>query len=308
MNKLFFDPETSLAMNLTKSQNLDSLRRRSFVSVLSGIQEPIPIDQVPLDARIILAAYIRSCADENLEELLPIGHDQHAIRLSPIKEYSYSLIQTLLIKRVILVKSSTTYLVHQPGGGEEPIIPIPTASFLPNIADHFGKHVPLKNLAAILDEHLQPTSQAEVDLANELWKQLALHEALEYLNFVLTERDLIFNAGGKTISILRQVLSKYSTSQSFYFIYSAAKNASDFIQSQRVNRQHAANTIPGKIQRLFDRSISEGWKISKYKRNHNGCPISALGNVLYDKTLGLSSAGLDVIPGTMDPGSFDKDG
>lgn len=307
MGKLFFNTALALAMDPARTRSLDSLRAHALASVINnGSDMPIPISSIPIKKRIVMAAYIRACADESLKELLQIGHDQNAVRMSPIREYSYTLIQSLFTSKVIRVKSANTFIQQTHDGQETVVIPVPTTSFLPNISDDHGNHLSLKSLSKMIEEDLQPKTQDEVHQVNELWIQLALQESMEYLNAALAERDLIFNAGEKTEAILLQVLSKYSTSQAFYFIYSAAKNAADFILTHKVSHQHAANTIPGKIQRLFDRSICEGWRISKYHRNLTTCPISALSNVLYDKALGLSNAGFDAIPGTLHPDRVDQ--
>jgi len=303
MNKLFFNSARALKKNIRKSRELNAERSNMLESTInSGLHCKIPIDSISLENKIILCAYIRACADEALETLLPIGHDQYSIRLSPSKEYSYMLINKLFMEKVIRLDSKANkpseYHVSTNGNS---VVHIDTSSFTINIIDNNGKELPLKSISNILEEKLFAQNKQEEKQIRELWKELALQESLEYLNLVLSERDFLFSPGEKTKGILRQVLTRYSTSQAFYFIYSAAKNASDFYQSRNITKGYAANTIPGKIQTLFDRSVNEGWKISKYKRNYKACPPSALSNVLYDKILGLSPSGIDHIPGTIPP-------
>lgn len=308
MYPLFFEPIQVLKPNAKKTNELNILRIRRLIELHSNRSNfYIPLDTISLENKIILCAFIRACADESLENLLPIGQDQHSIRFSPSKEYSYQLISRLLQERVICLDSSNSssenLRIDDKGN---PIYQIDTAIFATNIADSDGAKLPLKTIAKILEESLLVQTKYEENQLEELWKELALQEALEYLAFVLSERDFPFKPGEKTKNVLRLVLTRYSTSQAFYFIYSAAKNASDFYQSKSVAKSHAANTVPGKIQTLFDRSISEGWNVSKYKRNYKACPPSSLSNILYDKVLGLSLLGIDFIPGSALPAATDE--
>jgi len=304
MNKLFFTPTTALQKNIKKSKELNTERINTLKSTMNSvIQCKIPFDHISLENKVILCAYIRTCANEALEALIPIGQDQHSIRLSPSKEYSYMLINSLHMEKIIRLDTNANELT---GYHVSPkIVHLDSSSFAINISDVDGKELSLKSLSNFLEEKLFAQNKQEEKQIVTLWKELALQESLEYLNLVLSERDFLFSPGEKTKRILRQVLTRYSTSQAFYFIYSAAKNASDFYQSRNISKSYAANTVPGKIQTLFDRSVNEGWKISKYGRNYKACPPSALSNVLYDKVLGLSPSGIDYIPGSI-PQTIEK--
>jgi len=179
----------------------------------------------------------------------------------------------------------------------EAISAIRSARCLPNVKNLENRLLSLKELSIYVEYNLTPRTDNDINDLSKLWKELALHESLEYLNYVLSERGFPFKPGEKTIAILNTVLTKFSTSQAYYFIYAAAKNASDFYQLKNVSILHAANTIPGKISSLFDRAVSENWDITKYSRNYKECPPSALNNVLYDKVIGF--AGFDYVPGSV---------
>lgn len=308
MYPLFFEPSRALEPNTSKTKGLNALRIERLVELHNHNRDGcVPLGIISLENKIILCAFIRACADESLDTILPIGQDQHSIRFSPSKKYSYKLINKLFQERLICIDStnatSSGIRVNEEG---TPLFPVESTIFSINISDNDGTKLSLKVLAEILEESLLVVRKNESKKIEELWKELALQEAQEYLAFVLSERDFPFNPGEKTKNILRQVLTRYSTSQSFYFIYSAAKNASDFYQSKGVPKSHAANTVPGKIQTLFDRSVSESWKVSKYKRNYKACPPSALSNVLYDKVLGLSPLGIDYVPGSVLPVAMEE--
>jgi len=106
MNKLFFNPATALQKSIRKSKELNAERMYTLESTMNtALQHKVPFDLISLENKIILCAYIRACADESLEKLLPIGQDQHSIRLSPSKEYSYMLIGKLLMEKIIRLES-----------------------------------------------------------------------------------------------------------------------------------------------------------------------------------------------------------
>ena len=262
---------------------------------------PINIESISLDLKIALGAYIRSCADEGMSTLLPIGENRQPIRLSPDVDFSCSLVCRLYKANIVQFDTQNTPPASISINAENAVVvSIKSAFFIPNVAGVNGDLLSIKELSMNIESWLEPLSDDDVESIEELWKELALHESLEYLNFVLGERDLPFKPGEKTRSVLELVLSRFSTSQAFYFIFSAAKNASDFFLSKKVSKHHAANTVPGKIQNLFDRAVSEGWDVSKYARNYKACPPSALNNILYDKVLKLP--GIDYVPGAVLPG------
>jgi len=53
---------------------------------------------------------------------------------------------------------------------------------------------------------------------SKLYPQPTRFSKEPYLNYVLSERGFPFKPGEKTIDILNKVLTKFSTSQAFYFI------------------------------------------------------------------------------------------
>jgi hypothetical protein len=73
------------------------------------------------------------------------------------------------------------------------------------------------------------------------------------------------------------------------------KDAAAFYQRGDVNKQHAANTVVGAIQRQAERALSEGWEVKAYRRDFR-CPQSTISQVLFDTALRMGDIGFTQPP------------
>jgi hypothetical protein len=136
-----------------------------------------------------------------------------------------------------------------------------------------------------------------------LWKRIALEECLQYLEMVLEEHRLPFSPGEKTHMMFSQLLEEYSVAQVYNFIWRAAKDAAAFYQRGGVNKQHAANTVVGAIQRQAERASSEGWEVKAYRRDFR-CPQSMISQVLFNTALQMGDSGFTHTPRIVAIGKF----
>ncbi len=60
---------------------------------------------------------------------------------------------------------------------------------------------------------------------------------------------------------------------------------------------HAANTVPGSIQRMTEKAIAEGWDVKPFRRDFRA-PQSVLSQVLFTKVLKLPDGGFSTVPPT----------
>jgi hypothetical protein len=128
-----------------------------------------------------------------------------------------------------------------------------------------------------------------------LHRQLALHESLQYLRLVLEEHGFDFNAGDKTKNVLKFVLGHFSIAQAYNFIWRAARDAAAFYVREATSRSHAANIVPGAIQRSAERALAEDWQVKAFRRDFR-TPESALSGVLFTKALKLPEGGFTTVP------------
>lgn len=133
------------------------------------------------------------------------------------------------------------------------------------------------------------------DEVGDLHRLVALHECIAYLHVIAAEHKFALTVGEKLTAALRVALTCFSVGQVYNFIWGAVKNASAFYLRAGTSMAHAANTIPGSIQRSTERHIAEGWDPKAYRRNFRA-PESALSQVLFTMTLRLPEGGLATVP------------
>jgi hypothetical protein len=131
--------------------------------------------------------------------------------------------------------------------------------------------------------------------ASQLQRDIALQECLQYLQVVMSDHGFGSNHGEKTCSVLRAVLNTFSIGQTYSFIWRAAKDAASFFLRENVTRAHAANIVPGAIQRMAERAIAENWQTSSFRRDFRA-PLSVLSHVLFTTALQLPDGGFTTVP------------
>ena len=120
----------------------------------------------------------------------------------------------------------------------------------------------------------------------ELWKQLYVTEAIEYMLFRLELAGLSFNPGEKTKTVFSDISKDFSFGQLMQMIYSTYKTAITRIQEGSYTRKHAINTMITMIDHYATNVRNGIWNCSSYSRDKR-IPRSALSLYFYDKILGL---------------------
>ena len=69
----------------------------------------------------------------------------------------------------------------------------------------------------------------------------------------------------------------------------------DRLVRENASKLHAANTVPGFIQRAAERAIAEDWSVKPFRRNFE-VPLSVISQVLFTTALKLPEDGLSTIP------------
>jgi len=86
-----------------------------------------------------------------------------------------------------------------------------------------------------------------------------------------------------------------SYDQAHNFIWKAARDAAAFYVRKGTSKAHAANIIPGAIQRTADRAIAENWDIKPFNRDFRA-PQSMVSEVLFNAALKIGEDGFKKIP------------
>ncbi|MDF3140344.1 MULTISPECIES: hypothetical protein [unclassified Streptomyces] len=118
----------------------------------------------------------------------------------------------------------------------------------------------------------------------ELWDELVLADAQDYLAMKLGEHHLEMNQGEGTRTALQDALSTFSLGQVFNFIYRAAKDSAAYYQRGGVNKRQAANSTIGRISASADRARANGWDVKPFGRPWN-LPLSAIGETFFSKVM-----------------------
>jgi len=117
--------------------------------------------------------------------------------------------------------------------------------------------------------------------AEQLWRQLAVGECVEFSAFCLQQRRLPLPGALATQQLFDNLLRTYSVSQCFQIIWTGAREVADFLVRKQPNRQHASNYFIGACQRWADRALAEKWSVKGFRRNYD-LPRSELSHVLHD--------------------------
>ena len=133
--------------------------------------------------------------------------------------------------------------------------------------------------------------------AAELHRDLALEECLQYLSVVMADHGFVANRGERICGVLRTVLNRFSIGQTYSFIWRAAKDAASFYMREKPSMAHAANIVPGAIQRMADHALAAGWDINSFHRDFR-VPLSRLTEVLFSVALRLPEGGFTTISPT----------
>lgn len=133
---------------------------------------------------------------------------------------------------------------------------------------------------------------AGLNVANQIWIELALHECLEYFTFQAAEHSLSAPSGEGTILMFRSLLEDFSVAQIYSFVWRAARDAAAYYCRGGVSKRQAANTMVGKCRGQADRARVERWHVKPYRRNYN-LPRSDLSLVFHDIFTGHGALGLE---------------
>jgi len=262
-------------------KELDAKRRRG-----------LSIEHLSFRDAVFLLSILRVGGAENLTYIAP--HDTFQVLLSPTTEFDRAILNELYERSVICI---------HPGSREESITMEDGqfTSFYP-FKVHWILPLPdggpspmrfLEQLETVLNSDQWPKEWT--DQAAELHRTIALHECLQYLRVSLEEHGFDLKAGDKTHLVLTTALKTFSIGQVYNFIWRAARDAAAFYVREETSRAHAANIVPGSIQRMAERALAERWEVKPYRRDFRA-PQSIVSQVLFTVALKLPEGGFNAVP------------
>ena len=252
--------------------------------------EGLTITELSFSDAVYLLSVIRTGASEDLSYIVP--HKYYEIPLSPCSDFDYEILMQLYHSGALCIHPNSkkgTIELDEEKPSSFLFYPLRVHWLLP-ISDEDKPARIVEELERVLTSKEWPDAwSSEV---NALRTRIALEESLQYLRFVLSEHGFDFAIGKKTIQVVKSLLNEFSVAQIYNFSWRAAKDAAAFYIRKDVSKQHAANTVPGSIQRMSERALAEEWEVKPYGRNFN-VPQCMVSQVLYNTTLRIGEAGFD---------------
>lgn len=253
--------------------------------------ERVPIDShegLSLKKAVALLALLRLGTDEKLNFINPIADTDGLY--APTTEMAADLLRLLYHSKCIYVHPSSS---HAAFADDITTFYLFNVAWLPPIDSEGNTRGLLDEIDSVFRKGTWPKEWFEESVS--LWRELALHESIQYLHACMEEHSFEFNPGDKTKQVLSGVLESYSVAQTFVFIWRAVKDAAAYYMSDHVSKKQAANSAIGRIQRQAERALAENWEIKPYRRDRRA-PESMISHVLYRTVLKLGDSGINYVP------------
>lgn len=253
-------------------------------------EDKVEIESLSFEERIFLGALLREGISEDFNYIKPI--ESFVNPLAPTHDFSNEILALLREKRLIVIHPSSDSEYFEDidiESGSFRFYPFKVKWAL-NVKKEGVNKVPL------VESLINPDNLTDSDSSYNLWRKIALHEALEYfyhsLNNIL---GVEYSPGEKTISVLSDLINDYSVSQIYTIIYRSTNNALRFQAERDVSRKHAANTIIGNAQSFAERAKVNKWDVQRYNRLKE-LPESALSKFFFERILKIGFAGFNEKP------------
>lgn len=252
--------------------------------------------ELSLRDAVFLVSVLRAGGAEDLSYVMPQEVFEHD--LSPRPEFDREILTHLYQRRLLSVHPGSRLESITIDGGEfAQFVTFKVHWVLPLASTGPTPTKFLEELEARLQA--RPWSDAWTAESAELQHVVALQECLAYLELALDDHGFDARIGEKTQLVLRSALRDFSVAQVYNFIWRSAKDVAAFFMREDVARPHAANTVPGSIQRQAERALAEGWQVKPFRRDRR-LPLSKLGHTLYTFALRLPDDGFTSV---LDPTS-----
>jgi hypothetical protein len=277
-----------------RQEDQGALRVQLLKEELTSASRSAPeIELMSFREVVFLLSLLRYAGSEDLDFIIP--YELVSADLSPTSEYDHDIINKLFRRKLIAIhpgSKAESVIIEE--GKLTGYLPLKVHWTLPLEGREISPAAFMEQLELRLrDRASWPEDWSEKTV--KLFQEVALQECLQYLQVVVEDHGFELRVGDKTLLVLKDILRRYSVAQAYNFMWRAAKDAAAFYVRKDTSRRHAANTIPGAIQRMADRATAEGWDVKAYRRDFRA-PQSMLSRVLFDVALGIGETGFTSIP------------
>jgi len=268
------------------ARELEANRRSLLQEVWGEYPErtPVAVEELSLTEACALLALVRVGGTEDLAHLRP--RDAWTERFTPTPDFDLALLNELFAARCLDVNPASSIEAFAWDTGRPERFYLSQVSWLVPGAEHTR---PLAALARQLEEVFRTGSwpqhwRGELDT---LWRRVALHECLAYIETCMADHHLPLRIGDKTRLAIEETLERFSIGQTYNFIWRAAKDAAAYYMRSGIPKQQAANSVVGAIQRGAERAIASNWDVKSFGRDWRA-PESTMSAVLFRSALQLA--------------------
>lgn len=255
-----------------------------------GRFEPVNIDKLNFREKVYLGTLLRCCLSEDFSIINSINSVDGV--LAPTEELKREIVTTLSHKNIIIVHPNSPIEAFT----ESDNSPFPNVYYIYDVNYYLNLEFSGDKYKAINDlmnpSDINNTNSEE---AFNIWKEIALAECLEYLDYQMKKVKFDFTPGKKTVIAFNDLLDNFSVSQIYGIIYRSISNATRYYQESTVNKKKAANSVVGGCQRYAEQALVNNWDINKFKRNYD-LPQTKISEFFFYRVIKIGDLGFDFPP------------
>lgn len=252
-------------------------------------QEKVEIDNLTLRDKLFLATVLKTGLNEETTKIM--GSKLAEGKLSPLADMDQDVLSSLVSKNIILVDPESPLDAFVDENFPETYY-IYKVNYLLNVTGENDNH---DQLIGMLEYPKSEEFYSEPKISLGFWKELALAECKEFLNYRMKAVDFSFNPGKKTNLVLNNLLKNFSIGQIWRLIYISVAYAVQWQAEEKVPKKRAANSVITGLESRGQRAIADNWNLRNFGRNYN-LPESMLARTLYDGILKIGNEGITEIP------------
>ena len=272
-----------------EERNLQMERLQQIEEVYSKPRTPVDFASLSFENKVFLGAICRALLKENLYEIAPFSNSE--VILTPTDILRKKLYSSLIHNQVIAVSPQSTLDAFDIDSED-----FPNTFYIYRVTYFLNLIFPA-NKKDLFTEILDPSYYCpeNADEAVILWKEIAVAECIEYLQYQLDKVNFEFTPGEKTYKTFDIILNDFSVSQIYGIIWRAVADASKLYLEKGLSKKHAANSVIGACERYAERAKINGWDLTQYNRIKD-LPQSVLSLFYFNRVLGIGEMGFRVPP------------
>lgn len=279
---------------ILKAKIEEEKRKRAIISgtFISKVENMRPEDELTLEERLYLAVVLRASLSEDMQTIQP--NMKNIQRMSPSKEFSYEILETLIDRDILIVDGCSSDLNAFEIKDDIVSYQVYNVNYILNVMpnDFVDNHT----ISGLIKRLMYPdASLFTKEFCYEMWKRVALEESKQYFLYQMRKVGYSFSPGEKTNKVLEFLVENFSTSQIYNIVYRAIAYSTARLQAREITKLHAQNSVITSCEKQGERAIAEGWELRGYGRIKD-LPESIISEVLFTSIMKISYLGFSEKP------------